>query len=100
MGQSDEKILRSYYEDIYRTIRKFIGEREYTAQEAALDAIRKALIEFSREQICVQARRPRDTIHTVRRGPDRAKRKREGEPTTFQDLVYDTHVLKYINSTY
>ena len=91
--------MRSYYEDIYRTIRRFVGEREYTAQEAALDAVRLSLIEYSREQICVQARKPRDTIHTVRRGPDRQKRRRAGEETTFQDLVYETHVYKYINST-
>ena len=89
--------MRSYYEDIYKTIRKFVGEREITAQEAALDAVSESIIKYSCALIYVQARRPRDTVHTVRRAKDRAKRQCRGDALTFEDMVYDSHVQKYIN---
>jgi hypothetical protein len=43
---AEQKIMKSYYEDIYRTIRKFVGEREITAQEAALDAVSESIIKY------------------------------------------------------
>lgn len=92
--------MRSYYEDIYKTIRKFNGEREITLQEAALDATGESLVEYSCVHMHVQARRPRDTVHRMRRAEHRPKRHCPGVPLTFEDMVYDSHVQKYITRTF
>lgn len=92
--------MRSYYEDIYKTIRKFNGEREITLQEAALDATGESLVEYSCVHMHVQARRPRDTVHRMRRAEHRPKRHCPDVPLAFEDMVYDSHVQKYITRTF
>ena len=54
---------KAYYQEVYRAVRQMYGEREVTAQEAALDALGLPLIEFSCQSMCVQVRKPEDTTH-------------------------------------
>lgn len=76
-----------------------MGEREITAQEAALDANGLPLITFSCECLYKQARPPKDSFHTVRRKKDR-KRPRPNQPSKFSDYVYDIPVTKYVHRKY
>ena len=88
--------MKSFYECINRTIRRFVGDREITAQEAALDAVGLPLISYSCECIYVQARRPEDTVHIVKRKEHRLKIARTSADVQFEDMVYQTQVGKYM----
>lgn len=93
----DDAIIVGFYKNIVRVMRSLVGQREITAQEAALDASGLPLVSFSCGSIYVQARTPTDSFHTVRRKKDR-KRPRPNESSKLSDYVYDIPVTKYIHS--
>lgn len=70
-------------------MKKFVSEREMSAQEAALDATGLPLIEFSRSFVCVQANNPHETRLLVK-----PERRRKDE----KDFFYSLAVTKYIHS--
>ena len=72
------------------------GEREVTAQEAALDALGLPLIEFSCDSVCLQVRKPADTVHFVRPREQLEKKRRVQGKLEWGDITYDPPVTKYI----
>ena len=80
-----------FYKKMYSIVRNVIGQREMSAQEAALDAFGLPLIMFSRKMIYLQARRPEETLLHLKNNRDR-------DHSNPNDLFYDPPVIKYIKS--
>jgi len=100
VDDDEQAITKAFYQDLNKIVRKLVGERELTAQEAALDALALPLVKYSCECLYVQARSPTDTFHMLRKKEDRRKRQRTDDSVAnFEDLVYDPAVVKYIKST-
>ena len=91
--------MKSFYEEVNRVVRRAVGDREVTAQEAALDALKLPLIQFSCEAIYVQVRKPGDTMHMVRPKKDLDQRRSSQVTLDWSSIVYDPQVNKYIKRT-
>ena len=96
---ADDKIMKSHFKEINDVVRKFVAEREITVQEAALDATRRPLVRYSRQCLRVCACRPSETMHIVKDSATRAQLRRSAGALSFEQMVYDPWVKKYVNRT-
>jgi len=88
--------VKSFYKEILKVVKKIVGEREITLQEATLDAQGLPLITYSCDARYIQAKPPNDTVLTAMRAKDRAKRQRTEGPDKLWSYVYDPSVVKYV----
>lgn len=87
----NQNLHKVFCKKVYDVVKKFVSEREMSAQEAALDATSLPLIEFSRQFVAVQANTPYATRLLIK--PERQRK-------DAKDLFYSLPVTKYIHSTY
>ena len=90
---------KAYYQEVYRAVRQMYGEREVTAQEAALDALGLPLIEFSCQSMCVQVRKPDDTTHFLCQRKIIDEKRTKIAKLQLEDITYAPPVTKYIKRT-
>ena len=86
-------VNRALHQDIYATVKLFVGDREMTGQEAALDALGLSLIEFSAGVEYIQANCPGDTYVIARKRKHR--RTTANTDQQLRRLTYDPPVTKY-----
>jgi hypothetical protein len=80
---------------MYEIIKKITGDREMTAQEAALDALGINLIHYSCSLKYIQAKRPEETEHVMK---PRKKREGNANKRKLSAFLYDAPVTKYVKS--
>jgi hypothetical protein len=81
---------------MYDIIKRINGDREKTAQEAALDALGIPPIMYSCSTEYVQANRPEETQHILKPRKMRDKTVNNKKLSAF---LFDVHATKYVKST-
>lgn len=89
-----DDVNRALHQDIYTAVKQFVGDREMTGQEAALEALGLPLIEYSSRVDFVQANRPEDTYIIARKKKHRPTMAAADQQ--LRRLTYDPHVTKYV----
>lgn len=93
-----QDVNRALHTDIYETVKRFVADREMTAQEAALDALGLPLIQFSTTIQYLQVNSPEDTCVIPRKRKNRHKH--ANGDNQLRSLVYDPPVTKYVLRTF
>lgn len=84
----EDNLYKLFCKEIYEVVKKFVSEREMSAQEAALDATSLPLIEFSRQFVPVQVNNPQEMKMMV---------KPESRRKDDKDFFYSLPITKYIH---
>lgn len=86
--EEEDNLYKIFCKRIYDVVKKFVSEREMSAQEAALDATSLPLIEFSRQFVPIQLNNTQEM---------RLMLKPESRMKDEKDFFYSLPVTKYIH---
>ena len=53
-ADAEDRMNQSLFQETYRMVLRFVGEREISAQEATLDGLRLPLVRYSDQRVLVK----------------------------------------------
>jgi hypothetical protein len=88
------EINRKIFKEIYDVVKKLVGQREMSAQEAAFEGYNYRLITYSSNSVFVHAMSPQKTMLKVKK----IRHGNNGRDNVVE--FYDPQVTRYVNSMF